>query len=136
MKKLYVGCSLTLAPEEFRESVEKLKDVLRSEYEVLDFIGLVNGTAKDVYLWDIHNCVATCDLFLAVCDLPSLGLGYEMGVAVEKLSKPTLAVAHKDSKVGRIFTGIDQKHYRFLRYDSPKDIPRLLREFEKEQAHL
>ena len=132
MKKLYVGCSLTLAPEEFRKTVAKLKDTLRADYEVLDFLGLITGTPKDVYEWDIHHCVRDCDLFLAVCDYPSLGLGYEMGVAVEKLRKPTLAVAHAHSKVGRIFTGIDQPHYRFLRYTSFSEIPNMVKSFTEE----
>ena len=105
MKKLYVGCSLTLAPESFRQSVEELKNKLRADYEVFDFLGLVKGTAKDVYEWDIHHCVAKCDLFLAVCDYPSLGLGYEMGVAVEKLYKTNACGCTKRCKSRTYFHG-------------------------------
>jgi hypothetical protein len=129
--RLYVGCSLTHASEEFKQRIDNLKDALRKDFEVLNFLGLVEGTPQDVYQWDIHNCVASCDLFLAVCDFPSLGLGYEMGTAVEKLSKPTLAVAQEESKVGRFFLGIQQPHYSFMRYKNIEDIPALIKEFSK-----
>src|ERR1700733_9369191 len=109
--KLYVGCALTLAPEEFKKSVEDLKNALLVENEVMDFIGTVAGTPQDVYKWDIHECVAKCDVFIAICDFPAIGVGYELSVAVEKLRKPTLALAHKDTKVSRMLLGIEQPHY-------------------------
>jgi len=114
--KIYIGCSLTQAPEDFKESVEKVKADLRKDHEVLDFLGTVAGTAHDVYRRDIHECLANCDAFIAICDLPAIGLGYELGVAVEKLNKPTLALAHKDAKVSRLTLGIEQPHYTFKRY--------------------
>jgi len=129
MKKLYVGCALTHASEEFKAGVESVKDELRKDFEVLDFLGLVAGTAQDVYQWDIHNCVEKCDIFVAITDHPSLGLGYEMATAVEKLGKPTLALAHTDAKIGRIVLGIEQPHYSFERYNSLSDIPRLVKAF-------
>ena len=126
--RLYVGCSLTQAPLEFREMVEKLKDLLREEYEILDFIGLVNGTPTDVYKWDIHKCVAICDIFVAICDYPAIGLGYEMGVAIEKHGKPTLGLAHEDSKVSRLVFGIDHPNYSWKQYRTFQDIVVLIRE--------
>src|SRR5882724_9174860 len=91
--KIYIGCSLTHAPEAFRVAVESLKQELRQQFEVFDFLGLVAGTAEDVYRWDINKCVAEADVFVAICDYTSLGLGYEIGTAVEKHHKPVLAVA-------------------------------------------
>ena len=121
-RKIYVGCSLTQAPSEFVKMVEGLKNRLRAEYKVFDFIGLENGTPTDVYRWDIHRCVAECDLFVAICDYPAIGLGYEMGVAIEKYGKPTLAVAHEDSKVSRMLLGIDSSVYTWRRYRTIEDI--------------
>ena len=137
MKKLYVGCALTHAPEEFRQRISALKDRLRGDYEVLDFFWNLNkpGTPKDIYEWDINKCVAECDAFLAVCDFPSLGLGYEMATVVEKLSKPTLAVAQADAKVGRIILGINQPHFRFARYTSLDEIPSMLNNFIAEMSN-
>lgn len=132
MKKLYVGCSLTQAPEDFKKQVEILKDALRNDFEILDFIGLVSGTPKDVYEWDIQKCVATCDVFVAICDFPAIGLGYELGVAVEQLGKPTLALTHTDAKVSRLLLGITAPHYQLLRYTSMTEIPDMIKKYSQE----
>ncbi|HKK54530.1 MAG TPA: hypothetical protein VJ926_03360 [Patescibacteria group bacterium] len=42
---LYVGCALTHASEEFKEEVQLLKERLKKVSHVLEFIGLVDGTA-------------------------------------------------------------------------------------------
>src|SRR3989344_928411 len=110
-KKIYVGCSLTHAPDEFKTAIELLKKHLSQKYEILEFVGLVKGTAKDVFEWDT-KCVKECDMFLADCTHPGIGLGYELGVAVEK-NKPILAVAHKDAKVSRVILGVTAKNYTF-----------------------
>ena len=115
--KIYVGCSLTYATKEFMEDVANLKAKLLKKYEIMEFIGLVAGTSTDVYRWDIHECVGKCDLLVAICDSPSIGLGYELGVAVEKHGKPVLAVAHEDSKVTRLVLGIDHPNFTFKRFN-------------------
>ena len=126
--KIYLGCSLTHAPKGFREQVDSLKDILREDYEVFDFLGLVDGTPQEVYQWDIHHCVTDCTVFLAVCDYPGIGLGYELATAIEKLKKPVLAVAHEDAKVSRLVTGIDAPDYTFARYnDLLADVPKMLK---------
>ena len=125
--KIYIGCSLTHATPEFRQSVEDLKDSLRGDYEIFDFLGLTDGTVQDVYNRDIHECVANCDLFVAICDHPSLGLGYELATAVEKLDKPVLAVAHTDAHITRLVLGITSPKYSFERYEDISDIAGLIR---------
>lgn len=103
--RLYVGCSLTQAPDTFRASVETFKNGLReSGHEVFDFVGLVNGTSADVYNWDIGHCVKDCDALVAICDYPSIGLGWELGEAT-RLNKPVLALAHEQSSVTRLVLG-------------------------------
>ena len=130
MKTIYVGCSLTHAPEEFKASVEGFKTALRNEggYEVLEFIGLVGGTAEDVYRWDVEKCVGTCSLFIAICDYPSIGLGYELATAVEKRGVQTLAVAHRDAKVTRLVLGITHPRFQFRRYDELSELVPLVKE--------
>lgn len=132
--KLYVGCSLTQAPEAFKTNVENLKKELQKEFEIFDFIGLTKGTAEDVYRWDVHECVAKCDMFVAICDFPSIGLGYELGVAVEKLNKPTLALAHSGSKLSRLLLGINLPHYKLVRYETTEQIPMLVRAFVNDRG--
>ena len=125
--KIYVGCSLTQAPEQFIEEVENLKKILRQKgHKVFDFVGLVAGTPKDVYRWDIHRCVAECDFLIAICDYPSIGLGYELGVAIEKLGKRVLAVAHKDTKITRLILGVDHPRFEFCRYEELDDVANLV----------
>lgn len=125
--KMYVGCGLTNAPEDFKAGVEQLKVALRKEYEVFDFLGTVAGTAEDVYRWDIEHCVATCDFFVAVCDYPSMGLGWELHEAVG-LGKPVLAVAHEDSLVTRLILGaaLVKDNLNFVRYKSIDEVPGLV----------
>jgi nucleoside 2-deoxyribosyltransferase len=117
--KLYVGCSLTQASEPFKESVERFKAALRENgYEVFDFVGLVNGTEEDVYNWDIGHCVKDCDALIAICDEPSIGLGWEMATAV-RLGKPVLALAHQTAKVTRLVLGaaVAESNLEFVRYE-------------------
>lgn len=121
--KLYVGCSLSHATEEFKNSVEEFKRDLRREgYEVFDFVGLVNGTASDVYKWDLQHCVGECDAFVAICDEPSIGLGWELATA-QQLGKSILALAHTDAKVTRLLLGAAEQepNVRFERYAQLKD---------------
>lgn len=128
--KLYVGCSLTHAPEEFKELVEAFKDALRAEgYEVFNFVGLVNGTPRDVYEQDICEFVRKADALIAICDHPSLGLGWETGEAV-RLGKPVLAVAHTDNHVTRLIVGAAEvePNFSFERYeDMTEDVVPLVK---------
>lgn len=113
--------------------VENLRTKLQDRYEVLEFLGLVKGTATDAYHWDIHECVAKADAIIAICDYPSIGLGYELGTAVEHLHKPVLALGQTDTRITRMVLGIDAPNYRFARYDSFDDVPKIVDEFMKNQ---
>lgn len=132
-KSLYIGCALTHAPEQFRNDVSGLKQILREEHgiNVLDFVGLENGTEVDVYQWDILECVSKCNAFLGIYGYPGDGLGYETTIANAR-GIPRLGVAHENAKVSRLILGSAQYHdYPFERYrDMHQDIPRLvIREF-------
>jgi hypothetical protein len=127
--KLYIGCGLTQAPQEFKEKIDAIRDALRKNCDILDFVGLTAGTPADVYNWDIHKCVSTCDLFVAIADYPALGLGYEIGVAVEHFKKPTLVLAHTDSVITRLILGVDKPNYQFRRYETTEDIKGIIEQF-------
>lgn len=140
-KKIYVGCSLTDAPKEFIEKVNSLKEILRSMgFEVLDFLGLTEGSCEDVAIHDIQNCVRQCDLFLAICDLPSTGLGIELGDA-GAFERKTLAVAHVNAKVTRLVQGYVavNRNFVFTRYtefleDVPAAVSRIFPEYALKRA--
>ncbi len=119
---LYIGCALTHATEEFKQNVQNLKERLKDVCSVLEFIGLIDGTAEDVYNHDINLCVRRCSLFVAICDQASTGLGYELAVQVEDRKRSALAVAHTDSKVTRLVLGIKQANFEFKTYDDFDDL--------------
>lgn len=129
-KNLYVGCSLTQASEEFKERVEMVKDRLRTDWRVMEFLGLVDDTEEDVYQRDIIENVGGCDAFLGIVDEPSFGLGWEMREATI-LRKPTLAVAHVGSKITRLALGAPAFNptMKFRRYeDMVEDVPVIVAE--------
>lgn len=123
---LYVACGLTNAPEDFVKDVETLKDNLRQDYNILDFIGLELGTDKDVYLHDVEQ-VGRCAAMLAIADYPSTGMGGEIMLA-KTLQKPTLAVVKSDTKVTRFLSGMAEvaPTVEMERYQDLRDVPDML----------
>ncbi|HVU80093.1 MAG TPA: hypothetical protein VHD37_01880 [Candidatus Paceibacterota bacterium] len=106
-----------------------MKRRIALSHEVLEFLGTVIGTPQDVYRQDIKEHASQCDLLLAICDYPAVGVGYEMAYAIEKRGIPTLAVAHEKAQVSRLVIGIDHPCYTFARYQNMlRDVPRLLEE--------
>ena len=120
MKKIYIACSLTHASDEFKQEIKKLKELLKTRYEIMEFLGLETGTAKDVYKHDIEN-VKTCDLLLAECSHPSTGLGFEIATALAG-HRPILAVAKKDAKVSRLILGINSTLFSLMEYQTLDEI--------------
>ncbi len=135
MLKLYVGCALTEAPPEFRESVEELKEILSADYEVLKFLGLVAGDAGDVFRKDIIENTGSCNFLLVVGDHPSWGAAMELTVATMMHKKPVLFVIKQSKKLSRIIPGAAEffpnlkvKYYQ----DLLQDVPKLVRAFVEE----
>jgi len=123
MKKVYVGCSLTKAPESFRQFVVDFKRQLAAggSVEVLEFVGLVNGTASEVYQVNLINNVKGCDALIAIVDEPSIGLGMEIQYATD-LHKPILCLCAKGTKVTRMVHGAHELgHVTLKEYGSPEE---------------
>ena len=117
-KVVYVGCSLTHAPKKFKADVIKLVEKLETICTVLKFKGLSDANQPhDVYVQDIKKCVRKCDLLVAICDYPSLGLGYEMGTQGEARKKPTLAVAKQGRKISKLVLDPRTPGYEFKFYN-------------------
>jgi hypothetical protein len=125
-KKIYVGCALAQAPDMYLEEIAKLKASLREEYEVLDFVGKVDGTPQDVYEHDIF-CVTHADLFVAECTYPSTGLGVEIAEAYRNFI-PTLAIAQEGVPVSRLIEGIPYEVFSFRRYREIEDVVEFVKE--------
>lgn len=132
MKRIYIGCSLNNAPDDFIENISDFKNELRSKgkYEVLEFVGKVGGSNVDVFKWDIEQCVDKCDVMIAVCDLPSTGLGIE----IERMSsrkRPVLLLANSNSSVSRLIQGYAEVNelMTFKRYSSFNDMVKISKTF-------
>jgi len=115
--KTYVGCALTGAPQVFRDFVEMFKVTLTENFDVelLKFVGLTNGTPRDVFRTDLGN-VRKCDAMIAFVDLPSIGLGMEIKTAIEH-KKPLLCLHRSGTSVTRMLTGArDEKELEMVPY--------------------
>ena len=139
MKRVYLGCAITKVPPEyeveFRSKISTIKKDLRIVgFEVIDFLSAIrqDGTEKEIYTHDIIDSVGSAEAMIAICDYPSLGLGYEMGTIIEKHGMPVLAVAHKDSIVTPLIRGITHPKFRFERYENVSDIYGMFLRFMKE----
>lgn len=104
----------------------------------MDFFS-VGGTlsdAKAVYEHDIHHCVAFCHAMIGECSLPSTGLGWEFGTAIEKRGIPTLLLAEDGKQVTRLVIGAgwsDKSRAQFHQYHNQDDMLRLSLGFIKKQ---
>lgn len=116
---IYVGCALTHAPEAFKQDIEKFKDSLRPYAKVLDFLGQQHPNVEEVFETDI-GYVRQCDLLIANITHPSIGLGVEFGVAVEK-RKPIITLAQKDAFVSRFVYGYSYPLHFSYRYNYFED---------------
>ena len=119
--EVYVACALTHATKEFRDMVERFKKKLGDDgiCVVLCFYGLNKPgiTPNEVYRWDIHQCVYKSHLVVAIVDLPSTGLGYEIATQVEARKMPCLMLAHNDAKVSDLILDMQQRGCEFKRYN-------------------
>jgi nucleoside 2-deoxyribosyltransferase len=122
--KSYLTNSLTHASEEYKLEMLKMRELLKQKYEVLEYLGLVNGNATDVFRNDIE-CVRSCDILLAEVSYPSTGQGFEIASALD-LDKKVLAFAKQNAVVTRMILGINYPNFKFERYSSLDDVLNLL----------
>jgi hypothetical protein len=105
--KLYVGCALTFAGSRFKKQIQKLKIELKKDprIKLLEFLGLSDGSDTDVYVHDIKHCVKKADIILGEVSYASIGLGWELGTAIEARHIHALICKRKSKKVSRLITG-------------------------------
>jgi nucleoside 2-deoxyribosyltransferase len=87
---------------------------------MLRFLGLKHPSISDAYQWDI-NCVRRCDVLVADLTHPSLGLGMELGVAIES-RKPIIMLANDQLALPRLLAwgSWDPLHFK-LRYQTREE---------------
>ncbi len=131
---IYVGMALTTAPPEFRDIFQKeLKEKLRllPGVTVLDFYWVAHselgGADVEVYEWD-KTQTEQADLFVAIMDYPSIGLGQEIMIR-HNTKKPALYFAHTETKISRMFLGfLEAEGSSLLRYQTADDIVEAVRQ--------
>jgi hypothetical protein len=108
-RMVYVGCALTLAPQAFRDFVSDFKKRLASDYDVdvLEFVGLENGTPQEVYDHDLGN-VRKCGIIFAFVEEASIGLGMELSEAI-RMEKPILCLHRTGTRITRMLMGAAEK---------------------------
>ncbi len=125
---IYVGMALTDAPEEFRTIFhDELKSKLREipGVKVLDFFWVSNGpiAGDDIEVYNLDESHSqNADLFVAVLDHPSIGLGMEIMIR-HFAKKPALLLAKEGKRISRMPLGYIKKFgIPRARYESVNDI--------------
>ena len=93
-------------------------DVIDSEKEL---------TAAQIYKRDV-NWLSNADAAIAEISNPSLGVGYEIGYALN-LGKPVLALYERDLFVSRMITGNEHPLLTIVEYRSDDDWRRAIDDF-------
>lgn len=111
--KVYIGCALANAPVSFHNEIIALKKEIK---RLLPYVIILDFVPPDEdktphFIWK-HDCerIKECDVFLAVVNFPSLGLGGELTEALRIHKKPTLVVANQDVRVSRYVLGLIDAH--------------------------
>ncbi len=128
MKKVYFGCALNHAPTEYIRQIEDFRLLLEKEFTVLKYKGLQNGTPEEIFEYDVGSVILS-DFLVADCSYPSLGLGFELGVAFER-KKPIIVLAKQEALVSPLILGIGsiKNDFTVFRY---QDIGEALAEIKK-----
>jgi nucleoside 2-deoxyribosyltransferase len=114
MKKIYLGCALHNASQEYRASIELLQDLIESfpEVELLKFKSkpteLGDFTSKEIYEYD-REMVGSADMMIAEASNPSLGLGMETMIAIQR-EIPVYVIHQEDAAVSKMIRGTADVH--------------------------
>ena len=99
----------------------------------LDFMGEKSRTDENIFNRDM-NWLRTSDLVVAEVTVPSLGVGYELGIA-EKLKKPVLCL-YRSSEDNHLSAMLNGNNYFFCKeYNNLRDAKFYIDEFIK-NLHL
>jgi nucleoside 2-deoxyribosyltransferase len=108
---IYFACSIT-GGREFESVYQELVAALAANGHEIPTSHLVQSdvfenerqlTPQEVYERDI-NWIKNCDALIAEVSVPSHGVGYEIGFALN-IGKPVLCIHQKDRKVSKMITG-------------------------------
>jgi len=108
---IYFACSIT-GGREFEAAYQEIVAALTAEGHKIPTSHLVQSdvmenerelSPQDVYERDV-NWIKKCDVLIAEVSVPSHGVGYEIGAALN-IGKPVFCIYQKERKVSKMITG-------------------------------
>lgn len=108
---IYFACSIT-GGREFEPIYQEIVAALSADGHIIPTSHLVQSevmenerilSARDVYERDV-NWMENCDVLIAEVSVPSHGVGYEIGYALN-IGKPVLCIHQKERRVSKMITG-------------------------------
>jgi len=109
--KIYFACSIT-GGREFEADYQEIVAALTADGHEIPTSHLAQSdvmenerklTPQEVYERDI-NWIKNCDVLIAEVSVPSHGVGYEIGFALN-IGKPVLCLYQKERRVSKMITG-------------------------------
>ncbi len=127
MKKVYFAGSIRGGRNDaslYHEVIEKIKEtdiVLTEHVGDLSKSIFEQGRSKDQAIYEQDTTwLRECDLVIAECTSPSLGVGYELAYA-EKYQKPTyIFYRHKECELSAMLTG--DSYYHIYAYETKEEL--------------
>ena len=127
MKKVYFAGSIRGGRKDaelYREVIEEIK---KSDIVLTEHVGDLSksifeqGRSKDTDIYKQDTAwLRECDLVIAECTSPSLGVGYELAYA-EKYNKPTyIFYRHKECELSAMLTG--DSYYHIDTYETKEEL--------------
>jgi len=108
---IYFACSIT-GGREFESAYQEIVAALAADGHEIPTSHLAQSEVlenerslmpRDVYERDV-NWIKNCDALIAEVSVPSHGVGYEIGFALN-IGKPVLCLHQKDKRVSKMITG-------------------------------
>jgi 2'-deoxynucleoside 5'-phosphate N-hydrolase len=108
---IYFACSIT-GGREFEAAYQEIVAALKADGHEIPTSHLVQSgvmenereiSPQDVYERDT-NWIKNCDALIAEVSVPSHGVGYEIGFALN-IGKPVLCLYHRERRVSKMITG-------------------------------
>ena len=108
---IYFACSIT-GGRELESAYQQIVTALEKEGHIIPTSHLVQSdvmdnersiTPQEVYERDT-KWIEQCDALIAEVSVPSHGVGYEIGYALN-IGKPVLCIHHQERRVSKMITG-------------------------------
>ena len=137
---IYFACSIT-GGREYERVYQALTAALLEDGHEIPTAHLAESTVMDlesvvspgeVYARDIQ-WIREADALLAEVSVPSHGVGYEVGVALDE-GKPVLCLYHSGRRISKMLSGNPDRALQVRAYDDPAEAVGLARDFVRSLA--